>query len=225
MKRRGLKVKTGIKAPALAVGRGERVQAGIPGVASGMAMAAMTEVQDAIYENRPTFPAPELPPLTFAARKAAAGLTSGLAMLAFPAGQLPQTPAGRVAWVADMLGGRPIVDDEGRPTGETSGPLITKEQAAKLLDIPALDLATTEAFGRMEEEQRPTYATHTHLDPTSPLAFDIWKATTIAGATWSPEGVPSISEPMPPIRCVVSPPCGVCAYCKLAAGGPKWWLA
>jgi hypothetical protein len=29
---------------------------------------------------------------------------------------------------------------------------------------------------------------------------------------------------VPLVRCVVEPPCEVCAYCKTAKYGPGWWL-
>lgn len=51
---------------------------------------------------------------------------------------LPQDPAARVQVVMEMLEGVPVVDEHGRPTGERSGPLITREKALELLDLPDL---------------------------------------------------------------------------------------
>lgn len=50
--------------------------------------------------------------------------------------------AGRIEYVMQLLHGVPIVNECGCPTGERTAPLITKSQAAKLLDIP--DLPETE---------------------------------------------------------------------------------
>lgn len=49
---------------------------------------------------------------------------------------LPASPAGRLQFLSDLLHGLPIVDADGNPTGERTGPFITKEQFVKLLDGP-----------------------------------------------------------------------------------------
>lgn len=67
------------------------------------------------------------------------GLSSRLAMRAFPVSSLPTTIAGRVACIMEWLEGIPIYDEYGYPTGERTAPLITKEQALRLLDIPDVD--------------------------------------------------------------------------------------
>ncbi len=47
--------------------------------------------------------------------------------------QLPMTVAGRLEFVATMLQGFPIYDDNDEPTGEFTEPMITKEQAREML--------------------------------------------------------------------------------------------
>lgn len=69
------------------------------------------------------------------------GLTSRLAMRAFPLSSLPQTIAGRVACVMEWLHGVPIVDEWGNETGERTAPLITEEQARRLLAVSDVDEA------------------------------------------------------------------------------------
>lgn len=46
---------------------------------------------------------------------------------------LPMTVAGRLEFVAEMLGGRPILDEDGNPTGELTPHLISKSTARRLL--------------------------------------------------------------------------------------------
>lgn len=58
------------------------------------------------------------------------------AMRVFSPSQLPSTPAGRLEQVLAWLQPQPIYDDEGEPTGKYSEPIITLEQAVKLLDGP-----------------------------------------------------------------------------------------
>lgn len=64
------------------------------------------------------------------------GLGSGVAiakaMEAYPPSALPRTPAGRMQWIMDILGGIPIYDADGNDTGERTEPLISMEQAAQL---------------------------------------------------------------------------------------------
>jgi len=66
------------------------------------------------------------------------GLKSGMAMRmemkAFPPGSLPETPAARLEMIMLLLRGFPVVDEDGNETGEYTGPMITEEQAKKLLD-------------------------------------------------------------------------------------------
>ena len=62
------------------------------------------------------------------------GLTSPLVMRAFPVSQLPLTVAGRLQFVMDLATPRPITDEDGEPTGEYSEPVITLEDARKLLE-------------------------------------------------------------------------------------------
>ena len=70
----------------------------------------------------------EPPPMTFAERKA-------LGIRAYPPSQLPETVAGRLELIHEWMSPQPIYDqDTGEPTGEYSEPLITKEQAAKLME-------------------------------------------------------------------------------------------
>jgi hypothetical protein len=61
------------------------------------------------------------------------GLTSPLAMSVFPESKLPETPAGRMEFIVDLLVGFPIVDENGEPTGEYTGPVITKATARRLM--------------------------------------------------------------------------------------------
>lgn len=55
------------------------------------------------------------------------------AMSVFSPSQLPQALAARLEFVSMLLEGAPIVDEDGNDTGERTGPLISKDLAAKLL--------------------------------------------------------------------------------------------
>jgi len=66
----------------------------------------------------------------------------------------------------------------------------------------------------MAATARPKFPTHTHFDPTSPVAFDIWRKN---HAPVIHEGIcDTDGTPMPLIDCTTSPPCGHCWYCKQA---------
>ena len=81
------------------------------------------------------------------------GLTSGLAMHAFPPSSLPETPAGRMEQIAQWLQGIPIVDEDGDPTGEYTAPLITKELAARLMDKPGVVVKSGLREGQRTEKE------------------------------------------------------------------------
>lgn len=46
------------------------------------------------------------------------------------------TTAGKLEIINTLLGGQPIFDENGNPTGEMTPSLITKEQALELLNMP-----------------------------------------------------------------------------------------
>jgi hypothetical protein len=52
---------------------------------------------------------------------------------------VPETPAARLEWVMELVLGPTMYDDNDRPTGERGAPMITWEQAAKLLrgEVPS----------------------------------------------------------------------------------------
>lgn len=56
-----------------------------------------------------------------------------MAMKPFTESQLPASPAGRLAFMCDMLNGFPIYDEDGNDTGGRTDPMITKEQFAALV--------------------------------------------------------------------------------------------
>lgn len=57
--------------------------------------------------------------------------------------KIPSTPAGRLAFVSDLLGGEyEYVDEEtGEPIRGYAPPMITEEQARELLDLPDIESA------------------------------------------------------------------------------------
>lgn len=53
-----------------------------------------------------------------------------------PKPSLPKTLAGRIECISEWLAGPALVDDNGEPTGERGAPLITREQAVRLMEAP-----------------------------------------------------------------------------------------
>lgn len=45
-----------------------------------------------------------------------------------------RTIAGKVEMIMELLGGQPILDEDGNDTGEVTASIITKEDALKLLN-------------------------------------------------------------------------------------------
>lgn len=67
-----------------------------------------------------------------------AGLSSGIALREAAGDHTPLTIAGRTEMVLELLGGRPILDDNGSPTGEVAAQLISRATAREMLaEFPA----------------------------------------------------------------------------------------
>ena len=47
---------------------------------------------------------------------------------------LPKTAAGRVEFITQLLGGQPILDEDGEDTGEVTPAIITWEEALAILN-------------------------------------------------------------------------------------------
>lgn len=48
---------------------------------------------------------------------------------------IPKTIAGRLEFIRQLLGGQPILDQYGEPTGEVTPSFITEEDAIELLNL------------------------------------------------------------------------------------------